>query len=198
MEFYTHRPLAGDHIDIAIRELIKRAPARMEFNGAIVEAYPGDTEEGVLSRWWSAMDANAKAYRESPEGVAAEAERQRVKEEHQKNVTRLIQELEDAGWWSTEQTLRWVASFADAADHIDLEWNREAVAERLERWGWRCNDALGHDPQEYKEDLELRARWIMGQVISGIRGPVGSPHPICGECAREWLQQDQEALCPKI
>lgn len=72
--------LVGSHIADACRQAVtladsKKRDVRFVFNGTEVIAHPGDSPDQLQRKWSADYEAAAKAYRESPEYIAAEAKR---------------------------------------------------------------------------------------------------------------------------
>ena len=66
----------GEHINQYIERALAVAPVDCEFNGAKFTIQPGESVETIHARFQSIMDANAEAYRKSPEGIKAAKERE--------------------------------------------------------------------------------------------------------------------------
>lgn len=83
--------LAGRHISGVCEEAATLAqkrnkPVHFEFNGTHVTVQPGEVAATVEARWQTDFDAEAKAYRDSPEYAAAQGKReddaQKAREAH--------------------------------------------------------------------------------------------------------------------
>jgi hypothetical protein len=72
--------LAGTHIAVACTRAValadlKKESVRFVFNEIEMIVHPGDSADQLQKKWHADFEAAAKAYRESPEYIAAEAQR---------------------------------------------------------------------------------------------------------------------------
>lgn len=77
----TYIPLAGEHIHTAATNAVLLAqqhgePCRFTFNDVTVTVLPTETPSQAVDVWRTTMEAKAAAYRNSPEGKRAAAERE--------------------------------------------------------------------------------------------------------------------------
>jgi len=81
-------PLCGMHISHACEQAVKLAgnvnkPVHFKFNDTDVIAQPGEAAEVVQARWKADFEAKAKAYREDPQRLVEQAEREA---EHKRRI----------------------------------------------------------------------------------------------------------------
>lgn len=82
----TFEPMAGTRIENACAEAISLSAkygeaVRFEFNGVEMTAHSTASPQELVGIWRERFEASGKAYRESPEGIAAAAESQRREDE---------------------------------------------------------------------------------------------------------------------
>lgn len=177
----------GENITSFAERLIEAsvvARAEGTFNGATTYADHGDTTEEVVTRWRETMDANAKAYRESPEGIATAAKQA----EHEAAVIEaahaIVRGLPELNIKDLSVALQLCRSCVDPLGYTYTPKGPSGqVAEALEAAGYVSNVNTGANYNG--EDKENSARYLIGQALDGLRG-IGSPHPVFEKFHDEW------------
>ncbi len=181
----NYDPVPGMSIEDAAADLATIVskygePASMTFNEIFVTADVGATAESIAGAWWAETNRRAQAWKESPKGKAAAAERVEEIRTKQARVDELMAALPagEAAW------MEWVHEFAQVADDIGVHFDRGALADALERAGWVANAEVGR-PREHFQTRPAVARYIMGQAISCLRAGM-PPHPITLTFVERW------------
>ena len=97
-----YKPPPGTSLMEACRELARLAPARMDFNGIIVESQPGDSPDALCARW------HTQRLELSTANEAARLAKQRRDAELEAAVKELIELVPFAfgfGWQSAEMNV---------------------------------------------------------------------------------------------
>lgn len=181
---------AGTHIDEAARELSEVA-ARMGtasamFNDIRIEAQRGDSPAEIVTRWNATQEARAAAYRESPEGKAAEAARQEGRRGLQARHDALMDRLRTLDFESDVAVLDWLCEMQEPADHIGVISRTDTVIAKFEAAGFKASVNCG--PDYRPGDRDNTFRYLVGQALDGFQR-VGAPHSILLKFAAEWKAQ---------
>ena len=124
---------AGEHIDNAIKALVHAAQthgaAKATFNGVELVADPAATASALLSEWSRKQEEAAFAYRNSPEGKAAEAKREASIQSAQETHDRLVQDLATLNFKNDVAVLDWICAIQDSTDHVGVAVNKAAIAD---------------------------------------------------------------------
>src|SRR5688500_283042 len=94
----TYNPLAGCHISDACKEAVSLAnqhscPASFTFNGIELKATPDKSAGDLEAEWSRESDRRAEAYRRSPAGMKAAAQRTVEVARKQEQVDALYSEI---------------------------------------------------------------------------------------------------------
>lgn len=170
----------GDYLPDVIARALARAtesgaPVRFTFNDATVDVLPGQsadvTQQAIQAQW----DAQAVAYRASPEGQKARAEAAVRLVALQAKHDRLMATL-PATFASDRAAIEWLEEYSDPADDTRVAGRDFACVVRvLEASGYKVADALGLDQTAYQKPRIL-ARYLVGQALDQMRGGM-PPHP---------------------
>jgi hypothetical protein len=166
--------LPGTTIDRAAALLVKRAPACADFNGIAIRARYATTRPlDIVARFQRLCGLRAIQWRASPEGRAQAERDAREIREQQANVDALVAELPALDLASPDAALGWLASAIGPLDRCGVRVDRGAIAQAFEAAGWVagacCDDAFDG------ESADVFARWIVGQFLSGLKGPAVYP-----------------------
>lgn len=206
MNTITYEPLAGTHLDRAIREahsLLKPSAkgqrAQVNFNGVNLLIGINDTPERIARLYDNICTHRSQRYRESEAGKAFAREQSERLTKMQDSLTTCIKmlpgllNLKDEGLPNgrTSLVMGWLNGFIECSDHIELDWDKAAdckggkewVAILLESAGFREGELCGLPKDEY-EKPETLGRWVIGQVINCLRTGM-PPHPI----GRKFIQE---------
>ncbi len=176
--------LPGDHLSSVIRKAIGVADSfetkvGFTFNGARIIVVKGDTVETVeteVQRQWNAQSA---AYAASPAGI-------RAKHDAQQRLSNAV--LTHAACMAAlpmicgkaridePELMDWLAIYAAAADHVDVQCDYPRVLELLAKAGYFANHNCGLDRSEYDKP-SIMASYIIGQAMDCMQKGM-PPHPI--------------------
>lgn len=186
----TMAATGGEHINSFAARMVARANKTREpisgvFNEIELTAEPGGDAATIVRTFESEMDARAKAYRESPAGIAAAEKRAAEIAARQKEYDALVARLPDLDMADRPAVLRWLCRFQDAADDIGVAKHASrAVIDHFAQHGL----VAGMNCDEYhdKDNPENVFGWIVGQAMDGIER-VGAPMGILHHFAEQWL-----------
>lgn len=176
-----YQPRVGQHIDRACEEAVTFAKRcgksqTFVFNEVTLTAFP-DTEPAALAAKFSEeMDAAGVRWRESEEGKKAAANRREQVRQYQSTHDSLMLSLPSILSERRDALMRWMASFADVADDVDVVKDFPRAIALLEGAGYSASDALGLSKDEYKKPAIMCA-YIVGQALSCMKRGM-PPHPV--------------------
>jgi hypothetical protein len=183
----TYNPLPGTDIADACRVAVHLAgaegrPVAFRFNGVDMLASPGESPWTVAGRWHDETERRAEAYRSSPEGQRAAAEAEGRRRHAQRRTDNLMARLpgvtRDLG-----ALVRWCVELSRAADHVGVQWGRDAAVAAIEAAGYREDAHVGRHPRGFA-DRQVMGEYLVGQSLSCMRKGM-PPHPIIDKFARE-------------
>lgn len=180
----------GTHVSDAAAKLASIAqeigrPATYEFNGTPLTVNPGEDPDFAVARWNTDFEAKQKTWRESPEGVAAK-ERSDRELAYAHGVMADVLSLLPFKWFESHRhAMQWLAMYAPAADHIDVDAEFSRVTKVLLASGYVQNDRVGL-PQDAYRDGDTMARWVAGQALECMAKGM-PPHPITADFAKKAL-----------
>lgn len=174
--------MAGSHVSDAISELIAEAPAEGEFNGITITAHPGDKHQTLLAQWNAAMDARAKAYRESPEGLADAAEQEQKRQQLQSRHDSLMNRLPSLDFKDQVAVLDWLCAMQEPSDYRGVIVRGNTILCTFSKHGFKPSVNTGADFKP--DDRDNVFRYLVGQALDGLSGP--AIHPILHKFVGEW------------
>jgi hypothetical protein len=174
-------PPCGYHIRDACAEAVKMARTNgrnvaFSFNGVDLIAKPTTKPAALQRRFSAGMEANSKAYRESPEGIASAAARVKEIATKQWLHDTLVAGLPATLTQPEARIVEWVREFQDPADDIGVVRDFPAVIAAFESAGYKANDCTNLPRERYKE-RSIMGRYIIGQAISCMKSGL-PPHQI--------------------
>ena len=180
--------LAGSNISSCAAAAIVAAeilgmPVHFKFNSVELEAKIGDEPSELVDHYMATLDAEAEAYRESPEGKSAAAKREREINEKQRQVEQLQRQLPTISD-DHDLLVSWIAEFSVVNDDIAIKIDTDTIRSALTEAGYKRNDCVGDE--EVKTDKAKMARYLAGQALDGIDGPVGKMHPLLAHFAEQY------------
>lgn len=162
---------AGEHIDNAIKALVHAAQthgaAKATFNGVELVADPAATASALLSEWSRKQEEAAFAYRNSPEGKAAEAKREASIQSAQETHDRLVQDLATLNFKNDVAVLDWICAIQDSTDHVGVAVNKAAIADAFAAAGYEPAVNIGKDFKP--DDRDNVFRYIVGQALDCLQ-----------------------------
>ena len=181
---------AGQHIDRAAAQLVEAAKAHGSatgtFNDIEMIADGALTAEEIVAQWSRDMDAKAVAYRNSPEGKAAETMREAAITKLQETHDLALQDLRSLDWSSDIAVIDWVCRIQDATDHIGVAVRGREILDEFGRHGFEpsvnCGDAFRPD------DRDNVHRYIVGQALDNLSGD-GAIHGVVHKFAEDWKRR---------
>ncbi len=174
---------AGCHINRAAEMLISAAPARGLFNEIEMTASPGETVDLVAGRYHAESEARAKAWHESPAGIA-DAERNRAEIAHlQAKHDSLIAAMPALDINDRVAVLDWLCGVQEASDRIGVKVSREQIILAFGGYGYFAGDCCGDAFVAGDADVEFR--WLVGQALDGLSS-TGAIHGLFHKFARQW------------
>lgn len=194
--------LAGTHINRAAQDALDlladdsdAEAVEFTFNSIPLRVTRDDTPASVYGRFMEGMEAAAN----TPEAIAArKASEARISAWRAEAQARLDEVMAQVGTLrpmdlaSPRWTATWIGSFADATDTMGVIWDAEKLCDLLESAGYRANEFTSRDPDAAEvlrahldADPSDRYRYLIGQAISCLRGPVRAIHGVYGPMLAE-------------
>ncbi|CAG9235582.1 hypothetical protein PSP6_690003 [Paraburkholderia tropica] len=154
------RDIAAAMVELAKAEGVA---VQCDMNGIKLHADDSSAAESIYKSYRDEVERRAAAWRESPEGRAVQAERERREAANVGALRELLAELPTQ--IGTESGLvAWVGRLA-LLDRADFD--TQAVADQLEAAGYVRSEFVGDkNPTPSKSHV---ARWIIGQAIDCLR-----------------------------
>jgi hypothetical protein len=181
----TYEPMAGDTVNRAAEELVRRAPAEMNFNDVRLVAQPGDVPSKVVGDYWRELERQNAAYRASPKYAEDQRRSEADIGSKQIIVNALTRALDTLDWSDVEAVLRWCWTLQEPADRIGVKVDKDYVILKFRANGYEPGANTGEDFDE--GDRDNYARYIIGQALVGI-GSVGAPHQMTAVFTERWLK----------
>lgn len=176
---------AGEHISgfaKRLTEAAKVAGARGTFNGVALRVDCFSTVDEVCSSYSRQMEAAAVAYRNSPEGIAAERKREASIQAAQDTHDALVRDLASLDFKNDVAVLDWLCAIQDATDHSGVAVNKATILDTFSRHGFAANVNCGAD---YKpDDRDNAFRYLVGQAMDGLQSV--AIHGIIHKFAVDW------------
>lgn len=191
----TYNPSLGTHISGAINAALALARRHNDdvtftFNGASVTV-AADVALGRAPRvdylkvWNDAMEANAAAYRASPEGIRAQQEAdERLAECKHQNASLAISLPTVLTSGDNATILGWFCEL-ETYSHIGAPVDYPALAEQFVAAGYAANVNLGPDLKP--DDADNVARYIIGQCVHMMSGGM-PPHGLVHRSTERWVE----------
>ncbi len=165
--------LAGTHIRAAAQALVEAAPSSAEFNSVRIAMSVGMASGDIVAHYDREMTARSEAWRNSPEGKAAEARSLVALEDAQRKVDAGVATLGRMAFGDIGHVLAWWEGMVEPLDRVGVECDRVAIVATFVRHGYEpgvyCDAAFVAD------NREIHARWIIGQCLDGVTR-MGAPH----------------------
>lgn len=177
---------AGVHINKAAEILIAAATEHGEahgiFNEIMLKASPSMTVAEVVADYHQRLDAREVAWRNSPEGQAAERDREERVRASQEKHDLLVRGLASLDFTNDIAVLDWLCAIQDATDHVSVVVRKNEILETFKRHGFEpganCGDNFKGD------DRENVFRYIVGQALGTLQHV--AIHGIIHKFAADW------------
>jgi acetolactate synthase regulatory subunit len=184
---------AGQHIGDFAAELVQAAKehgsARGKHNDIEIVADATSTPESLVAQWQKKMDDAHVAYINSPEGIAAAAEREARIVAHQERHDDLVRDLSSIDFKDDVAVLDWLCAIQESTDHVGVMVAKQRIITAFHVAGFVANANCGAAFDG--EDRDNYFRWIVGQALDGIESVAihGVIHKFTGDwklkfCAR--------------
>jgi heme-degrading monooxygenase HmoA len=178
--------MAGTRVDEAAAELVHVAGKYGEAQGAFNEIMltaKADTEPAAIVAFYNReSEAQAKAWRESPEGRAAETRQADAIAASQATHDRLVGELPALDFTNAAAVLDWLCAIQEATDHVGVTVNKTAILEAFTAHGFQPNVNCGADFKP--DDRDNVFRWLVGQALDGLQSV--AIHGVIHKFAADW------------
>jgi len=188
MELHAH---PGQHVREFAAELVKAAQrhgsARGMHNEVEIVADGASTADSLYAQWQQKQDEASIAYRNSPEGQKASAEREAAILSAQETHDRLVRDLTTLDFKNDAAVLDWLCAVQDATDHVGVAVDKTRILAAFEGAGFivgaNCGEAFRPD------DRDNVFRWIVGQALDCLRSVAihGIVHKFVGEWKAKFV-----------
>ena len=193
----------GQHINDFAHKLVNLANKDWKqvigtFNGIDLVVNPDSTVNDILQYFKQESKKIAEEYRKSPEGIKAAQESEQKRQNMQKKVDQLIEELDNFNFSNYESILDWICNFQKVSDYTWVSFDKSQVISKFKNQGFDIGVNTENDFNG--EDAENFAKYLVGQALDGIKH-VGAPHPIINKFVKDWKQKfwkEQQAKGEKI
>lgn len=186
----------GSHLKDAATMLVEAvaggaASAEGKFNDVTLKAVPGTTVAEILAAYDFAVEAAARAYRESPEGKARKAASEARLRNDQAEADLLLQQIDTLDFSNDVAVLAWLRRFQGPSDHVGVQANKLKVLAAFDRRGFCANENIGEAYREH--DRENTFRYLVGQALSCLQS-AGAIHGIFLTFHDRWLAKFEPSL----
>ena len=183
--------LAGTDINSAITkaiELVKYKKQQVSFNFNDIDVVVGlhDSRNSVYEQWKTKREQAAETYRNSPEYKAQQIKRNQEIQHNQKVVDDCFNSLENVlSVGSLDMIITWIKLFSECADDIGVKCDYKKLYYIFLSRGYQANENTGLPQDKYKQ-REIMGRYIIGQVMSFLKGN-SPPHPVAVNFADKYF-----------
>ncbi len=181
---YNYDPDGGSDISSCIHECSVFAQENdvvvnlRKFNGVDVVVDPVIDEKTAYHNWLTKFNLNAEEYRNSPEGIRNAEEAKEGFNHAQAKVNLMLERIP----LDLDLLVPWLVEFAEAADHIGVEYDREKFIRYLETSGYsdkahtNKSKLAGFKAHTNNWTSREMGEYIVGQAISCVKSGM-PPHP---------------------
>lgn len=182
---------AGTHIDRAAMLLVAAAAehgeAQGSFNDIMLTAKAGAAPADVVDLFNRESAARAEAWRNSPEGKAAEQRRVQAIADAQAKHDKLVLDLMTLDFKNPMAVLDWLCAIQDATDHVGVRVEKAVILDMFTGNGFKPGVNCGSD---YKaDDRDNSFRWLVGQALDGLQHV--AIHGVIHRFAADWKAKFQ-------
>ena len=161
--------------------------ARGEFNGVMIIARRVSTPRALVSQWKSKSDARSKKYSRSSKAKARVIERVAHAVSMQQKHDDLMEQLPLIDFADYAVVLSWLCEFQDASDFNSVVGNPGAVLDLFAQHDYFPSE--GGDVELDLENSVAVARWIIGESLSCLAGPIGAIHQVIHSFVEQWREK---------
>lgn len=178
--------LGGCPISKAARLLVEAATAQGyaegAFNGIILTASTDTRPESIVVAYDHECKERAAAYRASPEGIAAQAERERTRAEAQTKHDVLMRRLPRLNFGDQVAVLDWLCDMQGPSDHAGVIVRRDTILATFAKHDFL--PGVNCDADFRPEVRDNVHRWLVGQCLDGLERL--AIHHTVHKFAAEW------------
>ncbi len=157
-----------------------------KFNDIELVANFSSTADSVVKKFENECSLRSIAYRNSPEGRAAEASNIRQKNKAQETVNNLMKELPSLDFKNNVKVLDWINRLQPASDYVGVEVSSKKIVEIFADHGFLPGVNIGANFKENDEDNF--AKYIAGQALGFLEK--GWPvHHVVGRFIDDWKKK---------
>lgn len=189
----------GTHINEAAQDAVNLLAGktdsfiRFKFNDVEFDVTPSDTASDIVDRWQAFRDREKRDYESSPQFAIDQAHKAALLAERQTALDLVMVGMPEALRSGLSSTVKWCGEFVLASDWGGLVCDRDEVVLKLEAAGYVSDEGVGMwlERLDTGKDRALRGRWIIGQVISGLKSEHICCPPLLSMFAAEYVQKGQ-------
>ncbi len=156
--------------------------ARGVFNEVALTATPDTDPDTIVAFYHQESNRRAEAWRNSPEGRAAQAEREAELLAAQETHDAKVRELASLDFGNEVAVLDWLCAIQDATDHVGVAVAKAKVIDTFRAHGFEANVNCGKHFRP--DDRENVFRWLVGQALDGLQSV--AIHGIIHKFAADW------------
>lgn len=178
---------AGCHISTAAQALVDAAEqhgtAVGSFNDIELIAKRGTTADEIVRYFTAEQERRSEAYRKSPAGQAAKAEREDRRQKAQAQHDHLMAVLPQMEMHDACAVLSWLGEMQGPSDHIGVSVQSAEILRVFRAAGFADGVNCGPDYRPLDRDNSLH--WLVGQALDGLAHS-SAIHPIFHKFADDW------------
>ena len=159
---------------------------RCKFNGATMKCGKGSTLKSIIRHWHRELNAQTKAYRNSPMGKAQDKEDAIEIAYLKAKRQRLMLEFKTLNFNDYTEVLDWLLKIQDISDDTRVGVPVKQILSVLRKHDYKAN--VNCDADFNEEDRENYARYIIGQAIDGLK-KIGAIHGLVHKFTKEWVDK---------
>lgn len=189
--------LGGCPIAEAAKQLVEAAAvhgyAEGSFNDIVLTANPDTRPESIVAAFDHECKARSEAYRNSPEGKAAEAQREHERAEAQAKHDALMRRLPALNFRDQSAVLDWLCAMQAPTDQGGVIVRSKTILAAFAKHDFL--PGVNCDADFRPESRDNVHRWLVGQALSGLEeGP--AIHAVIHRFAAEWKSKFVRASEP--
>lgn len=166
-----------------LAEIARRhGKARGIHNDIDIVADVTSTVGDLVAQWQKKVHDKRVAYINSPEGIAAAAEREARIVAMQERHDNLVRDLSTLDFANDVAVINWLCAVQGSTDHVGVIVNKERIISAFREAGFAANANCGSAFKEYDRDNVFR--WIVGQALDCLDRV--SIHGVIHKFADDW------------
>ena len=165
----------------------KNSIVTAKFNNIELTATDDSTVEDIVHGYIINYGRASEANRQSPEGQRAVLEMEESKQEAQRKVDALMEQLPNLDFTDQAALMDWICEFQSPSDYPGIVTNQEEVVRVFAEHGYQpgvnAGDALnGNDRDNF-------ARYIIGRALDNMRGDAGAISRVVHPLVEVWKKK---------